>query len=298
MYKLLLVDDNNNNIRLLQDILEDEGYEVYTLNSGIPVLETSRKITPDLILLDIMMPEMDGLEVCQALKNDVELRNIPVIMVTAKSEGKDIKHALALGAVDYIKKPIDEDEVIARVQSALRQKKYREDLENKATRDSLTDLYNHAHLIEHLNREISKQKITKESLSFAMIDVDFFKKINDTYGHIAGDLVLKKVSLVLQNVSKENDISGRYGGEEFGLILVNTTREETKEICERIRMIVAENIINTGHNKISATISIGFYYKSADDDTTYEKVIENADKALYKAKQNGKNRVEEWVRNE
>jgi len=292
--KILIVDDNNNNIRLLQDILEDEGYEVFTLNSGIPVLETSRKIKPDIILLDIMMPLLDGFEVCKALKEDTELKDIPVIMVTAKAEGKDLKNALEIGAVDYIKKPIDEEEVIARVQSALRQKDSREVLREKASRDGLTGLFNHRILLELLETEINKQKRNKQSISFVMLDIDYFKKVNDTYGHTAGDLVLKELSNILKNMVRGGDIPGRYGGEEFGIILPDITREDTYQLCERIRQRIADYDFYINPDSIRATISIGFYNKSAENNSTCETVIKYADEALYKAKQNGRNRVEEW----
>lgn len=292
--KILIVDDNQNNIRLLQDILEDEGYEVHSLNSGIPVVETSRRIKPDIILLDIMMPLLDGFEVCKALKEDAELRDTPVIMVTAKSEGKDLKNALEIGAVDYIKKPIDEEEVIARVQSALRQKNSREDLRNKATKDGLTGLLNHNILLELLELEIKKQERTKQVISFVMLDIDYFKRVNDTYGHTAGDLVLKELSLVLQGIIRGGDYPGRYGGEEFGIILPDISREDTFQLCERIRERIAAYDFYINTDNIKATISIGFYNKSAENEITYENVIKHADEALYMAKQNGRNRVEEW----
>ena len=292
--KVLIIDDNVNNVRLLQDILEDEDYEVFTLTSGIPVLETVRKVKPELILLDIMMPELDGFEVCQALKADLEVQDIPVIMVTAKVEGKDLKYALEIGAVDYIKKPIDEDEVVARVGSALRQKQNKEDLKEKASRDSLTGLYNHALLLELLDKEIGKQERNNESLSFVMIDIDYFKKINDTYGHTIGDDVIREIASILKDEIRSTDIPGRYGGEEFGIILTGINREDTYLLSVHIRETVEKYEFSSHETKIKATISLGFYCKSADDNISCKDMVKCADVALYKAKQNGRNRVVEW----
>ncbi len=292
--KVLIVDDNINNVRLLQDILEDEGYEVYTLHSGIPVVEKSRSIRPDIILLDIMMPELDGFEVCKALKAEPELKDIPVIMVTAKVDGKDIKNALELGAIDYIKKPIDEDEVLARVGSALRQKQGKEDLREKASRDSLTGLYNHALLLEFLEKEVWQQERNNKSISFVMLDIDYFKKINDTYGHMAGDLVLKELSAILMKEIRSTDVPGRYGGEEFGIVLTDINKEDTMLLCERIRGTIEHYVFLKETSGIKATISIGFYFKTAEDRISCENMVKCADEALYKAKQNGRNRVEEY----
>lgn len=292
--KVLIVDDNINNVRLLQDILEDEGYEVYTLHSGIPVVEKSRSIRPDIILLDIMMPELDGFEVCKALKADTELKDIPVIMVTAKAEGRDLKNALELGAIDYIKKPIDEDEVTARVGSALRQKQNREDLRDKASRDSLTGLYNHGLLLEILEKEIRQQERNNKSVAFVMLDIDYFKKINDTYGHMTGDVVLKELSSILTKEIRSTDILGRYGGEEFGIVLTGVDREDVYLLCERIRGTIENYVFSEETSRIKATISVGFYFKTIGDGTSCENMVKYADEALYKAKQNGRNRVEEW----
>lgn len=291
---VLIIDDNVNNVRLLQDILEDEDYEVFTLTSGIPVLETVRKVKPELILLDIMMPEVDGFEVCQALKADLEVQDIPVIMVTAKVEGKDLKYALEIGAVDYIKKPIDEDEVVARVRSALRQKHNKEDLREKASRDSLTGLYNHALLLELLDKEIGKQERNNESLSFVMIDIDYFKKINDTYGHSIGDDVIRELASILKEEIRSTDIPGRYGGEEFGIVLTGINREDTYLLSEHIRETIEKYEFASHATRIKTTISLGFYCKSADDNISCKDIVKCADVALYKAKQNGRNRVVEW----
>jgi diguanylate cyclase (GGDEF)-like protein len=292
--KILVVDDNPNNVRLLVDILEDEGYEIHTLNSGLQVVEMARNLKPDVILLDIMMPEMDGFEVCKSLKEDPDLKDISVIMVTAKVESKDLKNALEMGAEDYIKKPIDEVEVIARLQSVLRQKHSREDLKDRASKDSLTSLYNHALLLELFDKEMNNLERSKSEISFVMIDIDFFKKINDTYGHTVGDIVLKELSKLLMEGTRSGDFLGRYGGEEFGIVLPRISKENTSLLCERLRDKIEKHEILIGDKVIKITVSIGYYHKVIEDHISSEDMVKYADEALYKAKQNGRNRVESW----
>lgn len=293
--KVLVVDDNNNNLRLLIDILEDEEFEVFTSNTGLTVVEMARNLKPDVVLLDIMMPEMDGFEVCKALKGDNDLKDIPVIMVTAKVDSRDLKNALEIGAVDYIKKPIDEVEVIARVQSALRQKQAKEDLKNRASRDGLTGLFNHALLLELFKKELESQERNQRGISFVMLDIDFFKKINDTYGHTSGDAVLKELSKIIIEGTRSGDFPGRYGGEEFGIVLPGINKEDTFKLCERLREKIEKHEFLIDLKVIKITVSAGFYYKDAKDPITCEDMIKCADEALYRAKQNGRNRVEEYL---
>lgn len=290
--KILVVDDNNLNIRLLRDILEDEEYTVFTTDSGLPVLKLAHSIKPDVILLDIMMPLMDGFEVCRRLKDDYEVKDIPVIMVTAKTESNDLKKALEIGAFDYIKKPIDEVEVVARVQSALRFKRYQDKLKEMASKDGLTGIYNHALLIELFEKEVSKQERNGGNISFVMLDIDYFKKVNDTYGHTSGDIVLKELAGILTSETRESDIVGRFGGEEFSIVLPETNAESAYVLCDRIRKAVENYDFNIGSESIKITISMGFFFRSSKDMTSSQEMIKKADEALYKAKQNGRNRVE------
>ena len=289
--KILIVDDNVKNIRLLKEILEDEDYIVASAENGLSVLDMAHSIRPDVILLDIMMPGMDGFEVCEELKKDSEVKDIPVIMVTAKTDASDLKKALGLGAFDYIKKPIDEIEVIARVQSALRFKKNQDQLNEMASKDRLTGLYNHALLIELFEKELEKQKRSGGDVSFVMIDIDFFKKVNDTYGHASGDIVLKELSSVLMKSVRIGDIVGRYGGEEFSIILPEINSDNAYRLCERIRKTVEEYGFNIGLHSINITISMGIYSKRNNDTNKSQEMIKYADEALYNAKKNGRNRV-------
>jgi len=290
--KILVVDDNLNNIRLLTDILEDENFTVYTADNGAAVLAMVHKLKPDVILLDIMMPGLDGFEVCKLLKNDFDIKDIPVIMVTAKTEGIDIKKSLEMGAFDYIKKPIDEIEVIARVQSAIRFKQTQDKLKEMAMKDGLTGLYNHALLIELFEKEIDKQQRNNGSISFAMIDIDNFKKINDTYGHISGDTVLKELSNILMSSVRGGDIVGRYGGEEFSIVFPGIDEQNAFQLCERIRKEVEDFNFEIGIETVKITISIGINFNELKGIINKREIIQKADEALYRAKHNGRNRVE------
>jgi diguanylate cyclase (GGDEF)-like protein len=291
MNKVFVVDDNQKNIRLLQEILEDNSFEVYPFENGFSVLDKAKEIKPDIILLDIMMPEIDGFELCKSLKDEPETSDIPVIMVTAKAEGSDVKKAFEVGAFDYIKKPIDEVETIARIHAALRFKKDKDLLKEKAMKDSLTGLYNHALLEELLKKEFIKSERTNHPVSYAMLDIDFFKSINDTYGHKAGDHILRGVAAILNLTVRQSDIVGRYGGEEFGLVLPEISAERAYQLCERIRTAIAEHLFHLDNKEVNITVSIGICTKSPEFND-YKEMIQKADKMLYEAKAKGRNRVE------
>lgn len=290
--RILIVDDNKNNLRLLQNILEDEDFEIYATVDSTEVVDLAVKVKPSAILLDVMMPILDGFEVCSLLKQEPLARDIPVIIVTAKTETQDLKTAFDLGAFDYIKKPIDEIEVISRVKSALRFKAQQDKLTEMASRDGLTGLFNHALLIDLFEKELLKAKRNKSSLTFIMMDIDYFKKVNDNYGHLAGDLILKQVAEILTNSVRSSDIASRYGGEEFGLVLPETNVSNACLVGEKIRSAVEENHFDIGNESIQITISIGIYSKEPEESIDSKEMIKRADEALYKAKTNGRNRVE------
>jgi two-component system cell cycle response regulator len=290
--RIFVVDDNHLNVRLLTDILQDENYTVFSLDNGLPVLEMAKKLMPDVILLDIMMPGIDGFEVCKLLKSDEDVRDIPVIMVTAKTEGYDIKKALEYGAFDYIKKPVDEVEVIARVQSALRLKEYQDRLKQLAMKDGLTNLYNHSLLVELFEKELSKQERNHGDIAFVMLDIDYFKKVNDTYGHDAGNRILKQMALILKNSVRKSDIVARYGGEEFSIILPEIDKQNAFLICDRIREYIEAYDFDIGDKCIKVTVSMGIFFKDANYSISGSEIMQNADELLYKAKENGRNRVE------
>lgn len=289
--KVLVADDSKLNIAMITDILSSEGYEVFSVNSGLDVMDSAYRIKPDIILLDLVMPGKDGFTVCSELKCNQDLRNIPVIMVTARTEARYLKMALEIGAFDYIKKPMDAIEIIARLKSALRYKEYQDKLEEMAMKDGLTGLYNHALLIDLLAKEHNKQSRKKGSLAFVMLDIDFFKNVNDTYGHLQGNEILKGMAKIMLSSIRESDIAGRYGGEEFAVILPEIPEDKVILVCERIRRRVALHPFEVQGQPVNITVSIGVCFKSGDLDISYNDMIKLADDALYEAKHSGRNNV-------
>lgn len=290
--RVLIADDSKLNILMITDILQNEGYEVFSVMSGLEVLDVAQSLKPDIILLDVIMPGMDGFAVCSELKCNHDLKNIPVIMVTARTEAKYLKTALEIGAFDYIRKPVDSIEVIARIQSAIRYKEYQDKLEEMAMKDGLTGLYNHALLIDLLAKEHSKQARLKGNLAFIMLDIDYFKKVNDTYGHLKGNEVIKGVADIMLASIRDSDVAGRYGGEEFGLILPEVALDKVTAVCERIRRRVALQSFSLDGETINITISIGVCFKPGNVDMPYDEMVKRADDALYKAKHSGRNNVQ------
>lgn len=290
--KVLIVDDNRINLRLLQEILEDEGFVTQCINESAKAIEAAIIFKPDIILLDIMMPVFDGFEVCKLIKQNSELYNIPVIMITAKTESTDLKKALELGAFDYIKKPVDEIEVVARIYSAYNYKTINDKLREMAIRDGLTGLYNHTFLLELFQVELDKAKRIDSNIAFIMIDIDYFKSINDTYGHMMGDVVIREISALLTDTVRTGDIIGRYGGEEFSIVLTEVTSEQVLDICDRIRKNVEQHIFEVNGNSIKVTVSIGVCIKKSQSTASKNDIIKIADKALYEAKKSGRNKCE------
>lgn len=288
---LLAVDDSPINLRLLSMLLAKEGYSFQGLENGLETVQVATETQPDLILLGMMLPGTSGLEICRLLKSQSETQNIPVIMVTAKTLGSDVMEALEAGAYDYIKKPLDEPEVIARVRSALRYKTAQDRLREMAMRDSLTGLYNHALIMEYLDKEIYQGRRKKSPLCFVMADIDHFKSINDNHGHQAGDEVLKDISQRLAASLRHGDIIGRYGGEEFAIIFRGVDSETGPVLTERLRQIVCGTPVKLPTGTLEVTMSFGLSCSHPDLPITHTELVSQADQALYAAKTTGRNRV-------
>jgi diguanylate cyclase (GGDEF)-like protein len=299
MGKILIVDDSRLIAHVAKTMLTKRGHEIILAQDGKAGLEAAKSEKPDIILLDVIMPIMDGYEVCEHLKEDDSTKEIPIIMVTSKAEAADKVKGLELGALDYVTKPFDEGELIARVNIHLRLRELYEavqeqnrQLQEMANRDGLTGLYNHRYFHEQLSQDFLRAKRYHENLSCVLFDIDFFKKFNDTYGHQTGDIVLKALAIVVQRATRESDLSARYGGEEFALILYHTDGPAAYEAAERLRTMVESHEVQDNGNVLSVTISVGvatFPHERVHDS---KELIDYADQALYKAKDNGRNRVE------
>ncbi len=294
-HKILIVDDVSTNIKILGQAMRQE-YDISIGINGQKALEIAvSEHPPDLILLDIMMPGMDGYEVCQRLKNDPKTRDIPVIFITTKDEIEDETKGLGLGAVDYIVKPFRLPIVLARVRTHLILKRKTDLLESLVSIDGLTEIPNRRRFDEMLDHEWRRTMRVAAPLSMIMMDIDFFKNFNDNYGHAVGDECLRKVAHTLEySIKRASDFVARYGGEEFAAILPETTIEAALTIAERIRSNVENLAIPHAFSHVSehVTLSLGAATLIPTGAMAPNNLIEAADKALYKAKEAGRNRVE------
>ena len=301
---ILIVDDVTHNIRLLDKILDGVGYNTVFANSGKQALEIigNKASQIDLILLDLMMPEMDGIEVCNILKSNPMYQDIPIIFITADNSAESFATAFKMGAIDYIKKPFDKAELLLRVENQLKlnkayaglRKSNDELLEAYAllqqlvTVDPLTGLENCRSIMIFTELQIKLAQRYKSFFSILLIDLDYFKKINDTYGHLIGDEILKNIAKILKYVLRNVDHIGRFGGEEFIVILPNTNLKNAVVTAEKVREAIANFKHNIEEQIIQATVSIGIAsYNSLDDDAN--QIIKRADQALYTAKSSGRN---------
>lgn len=292
MSRILVVDDVPANVEILSFHLEDEGYEVIEAQSGqqaLSILQSSEKEI-DLILLDVMMPVMSGLDVLAQVKRNPDTESIPVILVTANADDQNVAEGLDMGAFDYIIKPYSLMVLLARVRAALREKDRLDLLEKWATTDPLTELLNRRHFFELADRELERSRRLKSELSFIMLDIDHFKHVNDSFGHLVGDNVIILLANILKDALRKVDFCCRFGGEEFVLCLPDTPSQGAWEVAERIRTQVACTPLLTPENKeVSIQISLGI--ASSKRDQNVELVLKRADDALYQAKEAGRNQT-------
>jgi diguanylate cyclase (GGDEF)-like protein len=290
---ILVVDDEVSNIELLSAALEDE-YEICFATSGAEALELARSVLPDLILLDVIMPGMDGYAVCLKIKADPLLADVPVIFTTALGDQEAEVKGLELGAVDYVAKPIAPVIVRARVRNHIEMKRMRDQLAELAVTDALTGLGNRRRLEQALRQEVGRLSRSTAELSVIMLDIDFFKQFNDTYGHVAGDRCITMVAATLNRaVRRAADLTVRYGGEEFACVLPNTSHAEAMAIARNIR----DRVLALGipHEKSDAapyvTVSLGVATAICSPDIDSMSWIRAADSQLYQAKASGRNDV-------
>lgn len=290
--KLLVVDDQAINIQILAEIFED-GYEVYMATSGTEALQVCAAHHPDLILLDVAMPDMDGHEVCRRLKSDPATEDIPIIFVTAHNNPEEEAEGLKLGAVDFISKPVNAVVVQARVKTHLTLKHQSDLLRSLAFVDGLTGIANRRHFEASLVVEWRQAARKSVPLSVIMIDVDHFKAYNDHYGHAGGDAVLQQVAAAIQRcMGRAHDLAARYGGEEFVCLLPDCDLEGAGVKAEEIRAAVAALELAHAASQTGKTLSISVGASSGipRDDLTAVQLVVLADEQLYLAKTSGRNR--------
>jgi len=286
--KVLVIDDSDSIHALLKARLAHEPIELHSAAGGEQGLSLAQTLLPDLILLDVDMPEPDGFEVCRRLKADARTMPIPIVFLTGATSTDEKIRGLELGAVDYITKPFDPAELGARVRASLRTKYLLDLLARKAMIDGLTGLWNRAYFETRLNSELSLSRRSGNPLSCIMIDLDQFKQINDRHGHPFGDEVLRWVGQLLGELCRTEDVVCRYGGEEFVILTPNTAAPGAAHLAERIRAAL-ENFSFRQHDAVvQVTCSLGVADVGKPPDPS---LVELADQALYQAKDSGRNRV-------
>lgn len=326
---ILIVDDKPENLRLLATMLSSRGYEIRTAISGKLCLRAAKAIVPDLILLDINMPEMSGYEVCQHLKKETLTKNVPIIFLSALSESLDKVKAFQSGGNDYVSKPFQVEEVCVRIANQLKisslqkqleaQKKQLEvqnslleaeiqsrmtaetqllqinqQLQVLATKDSLTQLANRHLFDRFLAQEWRRMSREKLPLSLILCDVDYFKRYNDRFGHQAGDRCLQQVARGISSVvNRPADLVARYGGEEFAVVLPNTNERGAMSVAENIRQQIENLEIPHPESSVSdrVTLSLGVACIIPNAKTDPQQLIQSSDDALYEAKQKGRNQA-------
>ncbi|HVT87510.1 MAG TPA: diguanylate cyclase [Tepidisphaeraceae bacterium] len=286
--KILIVDDSPLNHTLVRAHLASEQYEIHSADSGIDALRLVNQVCPDVILLDVEMPDMTGWQVCITLKQHDETKSIPVIFLTAATDSEEKIRGLDLGAMDYITKPFESSELKARVRSAVKVKELFDMLASQAMIDGLTGLHNRSYLDERLIAEVANVKRYREPLSCIMCDTDHFKRFNDQFGHAFGDTVLRHVGRVFREVARTSDVVCRYGGEEFAMLLPRTSVLNAVKCAERLRWSLASTSIQHDKDVLTVTASFGVsdVEVAGEDD-----LIKRADQALYHSKEAGRNRT-------
>lgn len=301
---VLIVDDNPQNLKVLGNVLkQNTDYNLAFALNGEEALDYIEKHSPDMILLDVMMPGLDGFEVCKKLNQEEGTEDIPVIFITAKSEPEDIIKGFKVGGVDYVTKPFNEAELLMRIATHMELKRSRDMLELKnkelteaydkiehlALTDTLTGIPNRRNLTNLMGKEASRSRRNGTTFSLIMCDIDFFKKVNDTYGHDTGDYVLCEVASIIQESVRQQDVVGRWGGEEFLIMLPETKMEDATSVAEKLRKAIESK--EMAFHDYSFKVTMTFGVSVFETDLGIEKSIKKADDALYEGKQSGRNKV-------
>ena len=291
--RILVADDNHTFVKLMVMTLKDE-YDLIVAYSSDQALEKAGKNKPDLILLDVILGPQSGFEVCQELKSDPVTRDIPVLFITSSATMQDEIRGLELGAVDYIAKPVNPPVVLARVRNHVELKQYKDKLERIAAEDMLTGLATRRRFEQILQSEWRRCRRQSTPLSVAMMDIDYFKKFNDNYGHSAGDECLRKVGQALaQQVKRPADLVARYGGEEFVCVMPDTGLDGAAALVQSMHSAVASLAIEHGHSDVAdhVTMSVGISCCVPSEAIKPLDLVSEADKYLYDAKNGGRNQV-------
>jgi len=285
---ILVVDDNTDKLRLLEAALSLAGYHVTTAMDGEEALAAIESYQPDLVITDVMMPRMNGYELAQRIRGNPQTKFIPVIMQTAAGRRvEDLRRASEIGALGYITDPSDIDLLLSRTRTLLEFKAYLDVCEEAAFTDHLTGLANRRRFERQLEREVNRTLRLGHPFCLLMVDIDNFKKLNDTFGHSAGDEAIRLISKALREGTRGIDLAARFGGEEFSILLVETPLERGLEVAERLRVAIRSISLPSGA-QVTASFGVAECPSSAQ---TANEVLKAADELLYEAKRNGRDRV-------
>lgn len=295
--RILVVDDDHEVVEVIQLALEDQGYQVRFTYSAQEALELIENWLPQLIILDVNMPNLNGLETVKKLRSHPE--HFSVIMISGNTDPNEIIAGLDAGADDYIVKPFDPNELLARVRAQLRIKELNDQLIRTNARlkemvdtDDLTGLLNMRSLYSRLDYEIARGKRYNRTVCVVMMDMDHFKSVNDGHDHLFGSFVLSEVGKLIKNSIRNVDIAARYGGDEFLIVLTEIDRDAAYAFCDRLRIKVAQYHFQNGHDEMYLTASIGFSITDPNSpDIDAKQLVRVADWALYDAKRSGRNKV-------
>lgn len=304
---IAVVDDSEDNLFLFENILAGSGYKnIHCFRDPSSVLQTleQKNLLPNIFLLDIMMPVLDGISLCRQIRKLPQYESSSVVFVTAWHGDDALQQAYDAGSQDFLRKPFSKLELLCRLKSIFMIQDLNLDLRLKnqeltytSITDGLTELYNRAFLDKRLKEEFDKCFRYKHKMSMLMMDIDFFKNVNDRYGHPVGDEVLKCLAQELKDTVRASDLLARYGGEEIALLMSGISMNQAVESAERIREKVAELSLSKSVPELRITLSIGVaeYCHGMEDP---EQLIKHADKALYEAKHRGRNQVRAWIAEE
>jgi two-component system, cell cycle response regulator len=295
---VLVADDDRITREYVSGLLRGNGLRVENVASGEKAIDRVARGGVDLVLLDILMPGMDGIHCCRVLKSMSLEGFLPVVLLTGKTDTESRVEGLRIGADDYVCKPFDERELLARLHSMLRIKRAHDEvnrakarLEQLAVSDELTGLYNYRYLHTRLSEEFKRAERYRDPLACAMVDIDHFKEFNDRFGHDVGDRVLAEVAERLRAGVREIDVVARYGGEEFLLVLPSTHFAGALAVADRVWRAVGESPFQIDGTPRQVTISVGVALFPSRDVTTKDQLLKAADKALYQAKADGRDRI-------
>ncbi|XOB92103.1 diguanylate cyclase [Pseudomonadota bacterium 24LQ007] len=284
-YKVLVLDDSRAQAKYMETVLKKAGMTAHIITDPMQIIHALEEFSPEIIVLDMYMPGCTGMEIARVIRQQDRFHSVPIIYLSAEEDVSKQLHAMSLGGDDFLTKPIDPKHLIATLHNRGRRAR---SLLALMIRDSLTGLFNHTHTLHLLEQEIVRARQKDQPMCFAMIDIDFFKKVNDTFGHPIGDRILRSLSMFLKQRLRKTDHIGRYGGEEFAIILPNTRPGDARNVLNEIRERFSELTQQAGDREFNVTFSCGIADWQGE---TAQALCERADRALYTSKEHGRNCV-------